>query len=144
MTNYERLLDLPLREVLKEFDRHEAAKVALAGGLSDLMLCDGSAKACKLCDSISGSCSSVCEAWLNSESAPDANYNEDVWHDASEEDPPTSDTTIEYIVLICGASEPTQLIWDGDYWLDAYANHYSVKYWRPMPKLPEEVMKNAD
>ena len=144
MTNFERLLDLPLREVLKEFDREEAAKTALASGFSDLMLCDGSSKACKICDSISSSCSGVCEAWFDSESDSDANYNEDVWHDVAEEDPPTLDTTIEYLVLISGAELPTTLVFDGEHWLDFNANHYNVKYWRPMPKLPEEVMKNAD
>lgn len=143
MTNFERLLDLPLREVLKEFGNPNI--VEAAQGFSFFMNCCDPVGACSICGDVErGSCAVVCESWFNSESDPDANYNEDVWHDAAEEDPPTSVTTIEYIVLICGASEPTQLIWDGDHWLDSYANHYNVKYWRPMPKLPEEVMKNAD
>ena len=139
MTNWERLLDLPLREVIKEFDRQEEAKMAIASGLSDMMICDGIAKACKICDSINSFCAGVCEAWLDREADPDANYNEDRWHNAVEEDPPTSDTTIEYLVLISGADLPTTLVFDGENWLDFNANYYNVKYWRPMPKLPEDV-----
>ena len=139
MTNWERLLDLPLREVIKEFDRQDAAKVVLSFGLSDMMLCDGVAKPCSICDFINSSCAGVCEAWLDREADPNANYNEDVWHNAANEDPPTSDTTIEYIVLIHGANQPTVLGYDGEFFLDDDANAYSVDYWRPMPKLPEDT-----
>lgn len=140
MTNYERLLDLPLREVLKEFDRQYAAKEALFDCFAfNLMVCDGTALPCKICDDVVGSCGSVCRAWFDAESASDANYNDDVWHDAAKENPPTSDVTIEYIVLIDGAELPTILTFDGDSWRDDSGAYYCVALWRPMPKLPETL-----
>ena len=143
MTNWERILDLPLREVLKEFDCEDLSLECAAEMFLFIMNCPESSFhpdciPCKLCDSIIGSCASVCFKWLESEASSDANYNEDVWHDASEEDPPTSDITLEYLVLISGAELPTTLTFDGDEWRDSDGNIYVVKYWRPMPKLPEE------
>ena len=143
MTNYERLLDLPLREVLKEFDCEDLSLECAAEMFSFIIVCPEShehsdVKACKLCGDVSGSCSRVCFTWLDSESTPDANYNEDVWHDAANEDPPTSDVTIEYIVVVDGAELPTTLIFDGDSWRDHSGAYYRVALWRPMPKLPEE------
>lgn len=138
MTNYERLLDLPLREVLKEFDRQDAAKEVLLYCFGcDLMVCNGTALPCKICDDVDGGCVSVCRAWFDRESSLDANYNEDVWHDAATEDPPTSDVTIEYIVLVDGAELPTTLVFDGSDWRDDSGGYYRVALWRPMPKLPE-------
>ena len=137
MTNYERLLDLPLREVLKEFGNPNIVKAAQ--GFSFFMNCSDPVVACSICGDVErGSCAVVCEAWLEREASPDANYNEDVWHDATKEDPPTSDITLEYLVLISGAELPTTLTFDGDEWRDSDGNIYVVKYWRPMPKLPEE------
>ena len=142
MTNYERLLDLPLREVIQEIKSNAVIdeKIAVARFVSCLILCSRDVSQCRSCYSdITKGCISSCKYWLDMESAPDANYNEDVWHDAFEEDPPTSDTTIEYLVLISGAELLTTLVFDGESWLDFNANHYNVKYWRPMPKLPEEL-----
>lgn len=136
MTNYERLLNLPLREVLKEFDYHEDVN-SLCEFFSDFMLCTGTANACKICDDVDGGCALVCRAWFDRESSLDANYNEDVWHDAATEDPPTSDVTIEYIVLVDGAELPTTLVFDGSDWRDDSGGYYRVALWRPMPKLPE-------
>ena len=137
MTNYERLLDLPLREVLKEFGNPSQEKVS--DGFSFMLECDNPEfLPCAICDGVPGGCSTVCNVWFNKESAPDANYNEDVWHNAAEEDPPTSDVTLEYYVLIYGAELPTTLTFDGDEWRDSDGNFYNVKYWRPLPKLPEE------
>ncbi len=137
MTNYERLLDLPLREVLKEFANPTEKFVADAFSyFSDCY--NSKVEFCKLCDEISTSCSGVCLAWFNKESAPDANYNDDVWHDTSVEVPGCSDTTEDYIVLIDGASKPTLLAFDGEFWLDDDANSYNVTHWRPLPELPVE------
>ena len=138
MTNYERLLDLPFREILNEFGADESeffdcCKAILLECFPD---CEGVAF-CKVCHDTPGSCADVLKAWLLRESDPDANYNEDVWHDAEEEDPPTSDITIEYQVFITGAMLPYTLVFDGEHWIDCLDNHYSVDYWRPLPKRPE-------
>lgn len=141
MTNYERLLDLPLREIISEIKSNTLIdeRKAVANFVSHLITCSPDVPQCCSCyKDITKGCISSCMYWLDTKSDPDANYNEDVWHDATNEDPPTSDVTIEYIVLIDGAELPTILVFDGEHWLDSYANHYKVKYWRPMPKLPEE------
>ena len=156
MTNYERLLDLPLREFVKEFDKNADIKEFLLFILEAMIGSNGFAPPCETCENFSNNtfqfykicgssdCMKVCLAWLNCESASDANYNDDRWHGAAKEDPPTSDVTIEYIVLVDGAELPTTLIFDGDSWRDHSGAYYRVALWRPMPKLPEEVINNAD
>ena len=139
MTNYERLLDLPFREILNELGAKKTDFLDCCKAvLSEITVRCDKVPFCKACDDTPGSCSNVLESWLERESDSDANYNEDVWHDAEEEDPPTSDTTIEYQVFITGAELPTTLVFDGEHWLDSYANHYNVDYWRSMPKRPEK------
>lgn len=137
MTNYERLLDLPLREVMKEFGNPSLEKVA--DGFGFMLECDNpDFLPCSICDGVPGGCNMVAKVWFEKESAPEANYNEDIWYDASEEDPPTSDTTVEYLVFITGAELPTTLVFDGEHWIDFNCNHYSVDFWRPLPKRPEK------
>ena len=136
MTNYNRLLDLPLREVLKEIglpDKEELAKCFYF-----YMNCTDLPAPCSIFGDVEGgSCVHVCEAWLDAEASPEANYSSDAWHNALAEDPPTSDTTLEYQVFIHGAELATQLIFDGDSWLDNDGNHYFVDWWRPLPERPQ-------
>ena len=142
MTNYERLLDLPLREVLKELNLNsDSERDLLVAVFSDLMSCAFNDIApCSLCDDVEfGSCATVCNVWLDAEASPDANYSRDAWHNALEEDPPTSDTTLEYQVFIHGADLASQLIFDGEHWLDSDGNHYRVDWWRLLPERPQVI-----
>ena len=135
MTNYERLLDLPFREVLDEFKNPHKQKVAEA--LSDFMICDTDTAACRNCESIPASCRTVLEAWLDAEASPDANYNEDYWHNAEDGNPPTSDPDYEYAVFIHGASLATTLGFDGENFIDCDGNVYNVDWWRPLGERPQ-------
>ena len=140
MTNYERLLDLPLREALKELNLNaESERDLLVAIFADLMACELNEIApCSICDDVElGSCAIVCNVWLDKEASPDANYSRDAWHNALAEDPPTSDTTLEYQVFIHGAELATHLIFDGESWLDNDGNHYFVDWWRPLPERPQ-------
>lgn len=135
MTNYERLLDLPLREVLKEFGNPDAQSVSDV--FCFMLNCDDEQPVCADCESVPGGCATVCKHWFDSEASPDAHYSSDTWHNALAEDPPTSDITLEYQVFIHGAELPTQLIFDGESWLDNDGNHYCVDWWRPLPERPQ-------
>ena len=58
------------------------------------------------------------------------------WHDAKTDLPFTSDTCIDYLVVISGATVPTLLCYDGSNWLDDDGNYYCVTHWMPLPELP--------
>ena len=135
MTNYERLLDLPLREVLKEFGNPDAQSVSDA--FCFMLKCDDEQPACADCESVPGGCATVCKHWFDSESAPDANYNEDRWHNAEDENPPTCDPDYEYAVFIHGADLPTTLGFDGENFIDHDGNTYNVDWWRPLGERPQ-------
>ena len=135
MTNYERLLDLPLREVLKEFKVTDCETVSDA--FSYFLNCHQNHAACADCEHVFGGCLTVCKHWFELEAKPDANYSREVWHNALEEDPPTSDTTLEYLVFIHGVDIPCVLIFDGENWLDDNGNHYHIDWWRPLPERPQ-------
>ena len=142
MTNYERLLDLSLREVLKEFGNPNI--VEAAQGFSFFMNCCDPVGACSICGDVErGSCAVVCEAWLDSESAPDANYNEDRCF-YFKKNPLYSDKIKDYLVIIDGLDFWNIEQLHGDKFLDIDGNVLNVTHYHPMPKLPEEVMKNAD
>ena len=136
MTNYERLLDLPFREVLKEIgipDKEELAKCFYR-----YMNCAVLFAPCSICGDVEGGgCLHVCEAWLDAEASPDANYNEDYWHNAEDGNPPTSDPNYEYAVFIHGASLATTLGFDGENFIDYDGNVYNVDWWRPLGERPQ-------
>lgn len=145
MTNYERLLDLPLREVLKEIgnpslDVFYEELVEDFGAIFSSCDCKNEIPACSFCCDVNGSCSSVFRYWLNLEADPNANYNDQCWLDADVELPPSGDTTERYLAVICGANQPTLLAYDGDNFIDPDSDDYityKVKYWRPLPELPQ-------
>lgn len=58
------------------------------------------------------------------------------WHDVKTDLPFISDTCIDYLVVISGATAPTLLCYDGSNWLDDDGNCYCVTHWMPLPELP--------
>ena len=136
MTNYERLLNLPFGEVLREFNAYD--KAACSRILSYFIDCDESFKhaACDLCCHVAGGCDRVMLAYLDEPVTGEYFINRLTWHDVKTDLPFTSDTCIDYLVVISGATAPTLLCYDGSNWLDDDGNRYCVTHWMPLPELP--------
>ena len=139
MTNFERLKNLTLSEILEEIDfpidRCDSDK--LAEVFSEFMLCDTNGAACNLCDVVPGSCRFVLKAWLDKESPDDANYGVDLcWRDFCYEMPPELGHPNEYIVVVNKYELATVLTWNGSEWYDEDHNTYNVKWWMPIPTAP--------
>ena len=140
MLNYQRLLELPLKDALKELGVEPIDIPELLTNLTcEYLPSCSEAKYCDICEDVDGICSAVCSTWLYKESDPDANHYKYKWHNGYIEDPPKPEGQTPYYVLIDGASIPITLMWDGTHWMDFSSITYKVKYWMPLFDLPEVI-----
>lgn len=52
---------------------------------------------------------------------------------------PEEGGVVEVLVMVCGATEPTVLLYDGENFTDTNGDTYKVDYWQPMPLPPKVV-----
>ena len=141
MTNFERLKNLTLNEILEElnfplemFDSSVLGKVIIP-----LVDCFNDCPVCRSNGSdVCPSCEEICVTWLDKESADDANYGADRrWRDFCEEQPPELGHPNEYNVVVNKCELATVLTWNGFEWYDEDHNTYNVKWWMPIPEAPK-------